>query len=457
MQWRSPIIGTLADNGRPKSIWVRVELLDCIVFTDGLSYRLIYGYVIEHGVHREVVYPYEGLFNGDCRCSDYAILQVQIILYNIVGIPLNAWSFETFERIGDQCGGFIGVDEDTKNRIHLLWARICARNSNKMIPTNLNFELAGWIFDLGIISEFQSPSSPSRISTAYDEIRVDGFSRIPIPDVCTMLTRYPLTATMPFYQSFVEHGRSEDLYEPHPNEVAGQVGRHAVLVIGFGTRFVEGFSFIASPLTKLTQKTVKFQWSEACEKSFQEMKNRLITAPVLTLPEATQGFVVYCDTSRVGLGCVLIQNGKVIAYASKQLKVHEKNYPTYDLELAAVVFALKIWRHYLYGVHVDVYTDHKSLQYVLTQKELNLRQRRRLELLKDYDLSFLYHPSKANVVADSLSRALEFEVNDWVYLKVSPMKGVMRFGKKGKLSPRYIGPYCIVKRIDNVAYELELP
>ncbi|WMV51088.1 hypothetical protein MTR67_044473 [Solanum verrucosum] len=141
----------------------------------------------------------------------------------------------------------------------------------------------------------------------------------------------------------------------------------------------------------------------------------------------------------------------------RQLKVHEKNYPTHDLELAAVVFALKLWRHYLYGVHVDIFTDHKSLQYVLTQKELNLRQRRWLELLKDYDLSILYHPGKANVVADSLSRALEFEVDDWVYLKVSPMKGVMRFGKKGKLSPRYIGPYRIVQRVGSVAYELELP
>ncbi|WMV37258.1 hypothetical protein MTR67_030643 [Solanum verrucosum] len=106
---------------------------------------------------------------------------------------------------------------------------------------------------------------------------------------------------------------------------------------------------------------MKFQWSEACEKSFKESKKRLTTAPVLTLPEGTQGFVVYYDASRVGLGCVLMQNGKVIAYVSRHLKVNEKNYPTHDLELAAVVFALKIWRHYLYGVHVDVFTDHKSL------------------------------------------------------------------------------------------------
>ncbi|KAH0776482.1 hypothetical protein KY290_007893 [Solanum tuberosum] len=102
---------------------------------------------------------------------------------------------------------------------------------------------------------------------------------------------------------------------------------------------------------------------------------RLTTAPVLTLPEGIQGFVVYIGASRVGLGCVLMQNGKVISYASRQLKVHENNYPTHDLELAVVVFALKIWHHYLYGVHVDVFTDHKSLQYVFTQKQLNLRQR----------------------------------------------------------------------------------
>ena len=92
---------------------------------------------------------------------------------------------------------------------------------------------------------------------------------------------------------------------------------------------------------------------------------------------------MYCDASRIGLGCVLMQHGKVIAYASRQLRPHEKNYPTHDVELAAVIFALKIWRHYLYGVHVDIYTDHKSLQYIFSQKDLNLRQRRWMELLKD--------------------------------------------------------------------------
>ena len=114
---------------------------------------------------------------------------------------------------------------------------------------------------------------------------------------------------------------------------------------------MEGFSSIASPLTRLTQKMVKFQWSDDCEKSFAELKTRLTTTPVLTLPEGSDGYVIYCDASRVGLGCVLMQRDKVISYASRKLKVHEKNYPTHDLELAAVVFALKIWRHYLYGVH----------------------------------------------------------------------------------------------------------
>ncbi|WMV58889.1 hypothetical protein MTR67_052274 [Solanum verrucosum] len=156
-------------------------------------------------------------------------------------------------------------------------------------------------------------------------------------------------------------------------------------------RFVEGFSFISSPLTRLTQKNIKFQWSDDCEKSFAELKTRLTTTHVLTLLEGLDGYVIYCDASRVGLGCVLMQRGKVIAYASRKLKVHEKNYPTHDLDLAAVLFALKIWRHYLYGVHVDVFTDHKSLQYVFTHKELNLRQIRWLEFLKDYDMSVHYN------------------------------------------------------------------
>nr|XP_009802235.1 PREDICTED: uncharacterized protein LOC104247816 [Nicotiana sylvestris] len=130
--------------------------------------------------------------------------------------------------------------------------------------------------------------------------------------------------------------------------------RRFLELAGYYRRFVEGFSTLASLLTKLMQKAAKFQWSDACERSFQELKARLTTVPVLTLPIGLGDFVVYCDTSRVGLSCVLMQKCKVISYASRQLKIHEKNYPTHDLELTAVVFALKIWRHYLYGEHCKV-------------------------------------------------------------------------------------------------------
>ncbi|GJT56053.1 putative reverse transcriptase domain-containing protein [Tanacetum coccineum] len=128
------------------------------------------------------------------------------------------------------------------------------------------------------------------------------------------------------------------------------------------------------------------------------------SAPILALPNGSEDFVVYCDASHKGLGAVLMQREKVIAYASRQLKVHEKNYTTHDLELGSVVFALKIWRHYLYGTICTVFTDHKSLQHILDQKELNMRQRHWLELLSDYDCDIRYHPGKANVVADALSR-----------------------------------------------------
>ena len=129
-----------------------------------------------------------------------------------------------------------------------------------------------------------------------------------------------------------------------------------------------------------------------------------MSAPILTISSGSGGFTIYSDASRKGLGCVLMQHGKVAAYASKQLKPCEQNYPTHDLELAAVVFALKNWRHYLYGEQCEIFTNHKSLKYLFTQKELNMRQRRWLELLKDYDLTISYHPGKANVVADALSR-----------------------------------------------------
>ncbi|GJU42707.1 putative reverse transcriptase domain-containing protein [Tanacetum coccineum] len=157
-----------------------------------------------------------------------------------------------------------------------------------------------------------------------------------------------------------------------PTEVRSFLG-----LVGYYRRFIENFSKIAKSLTILTQKTL------------------------LDRPE---DFVVYCDASGIGLGCVLMQRGKVIAYASRQLKIHEKNYTTHDLELGAVVFALKIWRHYLYGTKSVIYTDHKSLQHIFSQKELNMRQRCWIELFSDYDCEIRYHPGKANVVVNALSR-----------------------------------------------------
>ncbi|TYJ96623.1 Retrovirus-related Pol polyprotein from transposon opus [Cucumis melo var. makuwa] len=167
---------------------------------------------------------------------------------------------------------------------------------------------------------------------------------------------------------------------------------------------VNSFSKLALPLTNLTRKNVKFKWKDACERSSQELKKKLVTTPVLTLPTPGVEFDIYCDASHQGLGCVLMQKGKVVAYAFRQLKKHECNYPTHDLELAAVVIALKLWWHYLYGERCHIFTDHKSLKYIFDQKELNLRQRRWLELIKDYDCTINYHPGKANMVADALSR-----------------------------------------------------
>ncbi|GKD18261.1 putative reverse transcriptase domain-containing protein, partial [Tanacetum coccineum] len=131
--------------------------------------------------------------------------------------------------------------------------------------------------------------------------------------------------------------------------------------------------------------------------AFQTLKDKLCNAPVLALPDGPEDFVVYCDVSGIGLGYVLMQRSKVIAYASRQLEIHEKNYTTYDLELGAVVFTLMIWKHYMYGTKSVIYMDHKSLQHIFSQKELNMRQRRWIELFSDYDCEIRYHPGKANV------------------------------------------------------------
>ncbi|GJS10242.1 putative reverse transcriptase domain-containing protein [Tanacetum coccineum] len=205
---------------------------------------------------------------------------------------------------------------------------------------------------------------------------------------------------------------------------------------GYYRRFIEGFSKIAKPMTKLTQKKIKFDWSDKAEAAFQLIKQKLCSAPILALPEGNEDFIAYCDASIKGLGAVLMQREKVIAYASRQLKIHEKNYTTHDLELGAVVFALKIWRHYLYGTKCTVFTDHKSLQHILDQKELNMRQRRWLELLSDYDCEIRYHPGKANVVADALSRKE----------RIKPLRRNSKDPekpRKEKLEPRADGIMCL--------------
>jgi ribonuclease HI len=173
---------------------------------------------------------------------------------------------------------------------------------------------------------------------------------------------------------------------------------------GYYRRFIPDFSKIAKPMIELLKKGVEFSWNEKCEEAFHTLRAHLTTALVLAQPNNSKPFDIYCDASGIGLGCVLMQNNQVIAYASRALRNHEQNYPTHDLELAAVIHALKIWRHYLMGTKCNIYTDHKSLKYIFTQADLNMRQRCWLELTKDYDLEVHYHPGKANVVADALSR-----------------------------------------------------
>nr|ADB85417.1 putative retrotransposon protein [Phyllostachys edulis] len=156
---------------------------------------------------------------------------------------------------------------------------------------------------------------------------------------------------------------------------------------GYYRRFIKNFSKVTRPMTQLLKKEKKFEWSEECEESFQILKECLTKAPVLILPNIHKNFDIYCDASRHG-----------------QLRPYKANYPTHDLELAAVVHALKIWRYYLIGNRCEIYTDHKSLKYIFTQADLNLRKRRWIELIKDYDMGLHYHSEKANMVVDALSR-----------------------------------------------------
>jgi hypothetical protein len=201
----------------------------------------------------------------------------------------------------------------------------------------------------------------------------------------------------------VDPSKVKDILERKPPTTVHQV-RSFLGLAGYYRRFIPDFSKLVKPITSLLKNDTKFNWSSKCNEAFEQLKVLLTTAPVLAQPDIEKPFDVYCDASGSGLGCVLMKEGQVVAYALRQLRLHEEQYPTHDLELAVVVHALKIWRHYLLGSTCHIYTDHKSLKYIFTQSELNMRQRRWLKLIKDYELEIHYHPGKANVVVDALSR-----------------------------------------------------
>nr|GEZ48148.1 putative reverse transcriptase domain-containing protein [Tanacetum cinerariifolium] len=222
-------------------------------------------------------------------------------------------------------------------------------------------------------------------------------------------------------------------------------------------------------LSKLTELRIKFEWGDKQEAAFQLLKQKLCSAPVLALPEGSEDFIVYCDASNKGLGAVLMQREKVISYASRQLKIHEKNYTSHDLERGAVVFALKIWRHYLYGtkwkanvvvdalirkereppLRVRALTETQILGQELIQEttEKIVQIKQRMQAARDRQKSY----------ADLKRKLMEFQVRDKVMLNVFPYKGVVRFGKRGKLNPRYVGPFKVLERIGDFAYKLDLP
>nr|GEZ62968.1 putative reverse transcriptase domain-containing protein [Tanacetum cinerariifolium] len=291
-------------------------------------------------------------------------------------------------------------------------AALVARSPYRLAPSEM-MELSEQLQDLSDKGFIRPSSSPWGAPVLFVE-KKDGSFRMCIDyrelNKLTVKNRYPL----PRIDDLFDQLQGSSIYSKidlrlakiesikdwaslkTPTEIRQFLG-----LAGYYQRFIEGFSKIAKSMTKLTRKAIKFDWGEKEENDFQLIKQKLCSAPIQALPEGSEEFVVYCDASHKGLGAVLMQREKVIAYASRQLKVHERNYTTHDLEFGLVVFALKLWRHYLYGTRC---TDHKSLQHILDQKDLNMRQRCWLELLSDYDCDIRYHPGKANVVADALSR-----------------------------------------------------
>ncbi|GJS94220.1 putative reverse transcriptase domain-containing protein [Tanacetum coccineum] len=276
----------------------------------------------------------------------------------------------------------------------ILGAALVARAPYRLAPSEMKelSEQLQELSDKGFIRPSSSPGAPSYLRSGYLQLRVRE-QDIPKTAFRTRYGHYEFQDKKEhkeYLETILELLKKEKMY--------AKFSKCEFWILK-----------IAKSMTKLTQKGIKFDWGEKEENAFQLIKQKLCSAPILALPEGSKDFVVYCDASHKGLGAVLMQREKVIAYASRQLKIHEKNYTTHDLELGSVVFALKIWRHYLYGTKCIVFTDHKSLQHILDQKELNMRQRRWLELLSDYDCDIRYHPGKANVVADALSHKERIE------------------------------------------------
>jgi hypothetical protein len=201
----------------------------------------------------------------------------------------------------------------------------------------------------------------------------------------------------------VDPGKVKDDLEWKPLTFVSEVQSFFGLA-GYYRRFISNFSKIAKPVTELLKKGSKDAWSDACDEHFKHLKKLLTTKPVLAQPDTAKPFDVFCDASGTRLGGVLMQEDRVISYSLWQLRHYEEHYPTYDLELAAVEMTLRMWHHYLLENVVHIYTDHKSLKYIFTQPDLNIRQRRWLELIKDYELEINYHPKKANVIVDALSQ-----------------------------------------------------
>jgi hypothetical protein len=170
----------------------------------------------------------------------------------------------------------------------------------------------------------------------------------------------------------VDPGKVKEVLEWKPPTTVSDV-RSFLGLAGYYRRFILNFSKIAKPITELLKKGNKYVWSEACDEAFKHLKKLLTTSLVLAQPDTAKSFDVYCDASSTGLGGVLMQEGQVISYSLRQLTRHEGHYPTYDLQLVAVVMAFWTWRHYLLGNVVHIYTDHKSLMYIFTQPDLNMR------------------------------------------------------------------------------------